>query len=180
MFFPRAIDTTGSLIRHSLLWAMALVLSCSLILTGGLIWINNTWAMVQDNDPDTSFDVSIIFDGMDGKTDLSDLDPDGDGQIPLAGGKLLKGNGGFDDNKPDPILITGRAVVLVTPSSFPAPLLVQENRVIKSYLDFGHLKIFPDASSSYIYEMMNTHGNKAAALSPRGGLFLCQIGLVYV
>lgn len=136
----------------SLLWGMVLVISCSLIFMGGLIWIDNSWAIIPDGDPATSFESSVPLAVMTGEIDCDDLDPDGDGQIPLAGGTLLQGNGDQDDNKTEPWRIIYRLGEIIELRPYSAPVVFREHRVVSSYLDFGHLKVFPDAVLSLISE----------------------------
>ena len=158
--------------RRILMIPLAAILCFSLVMMGGLIWINNTWAIMPDDDPATSFDISAFFGYSIGQIDLSDLDPDGDGQIPLAGGKLLRGNGDQDDNKQDPIVIVYRLEALVETSFSDAPVLCQAGQMVKSYLDFGHLKVFPDVSTSIIIkENTNSYSIKAAARVTCGDLY---------
>lgn len=145
MSFLRAGGAAGSPVVQGLLWVVGLVISCSLISIGGLIWINNSWAVIPDEDPSTFFEISVIWDELDGNDDISALDPDGDGRIPVPGGTLLKGNGDQDDNKQEPMTIVYRPGALEAPNFSDAPLFCREDLAVKSYLGFGHLKIFPDA-----------------------------------
>ena len=66
-----------------MLWFVVLAVSCSLILVGALIWSGNSWALLPDSDPGTSFDSSILFKALADAIDCEDLDPDGDGQVSL-------------------------------------------------------------------------------------------------
>ena len=142
---------------------------------GRLIWIDNSWAVLPDGDPGTSFESSILFEALADKIDCEDLDPDGDGQIPLTGGKLVKGNGDQDDNRSEPWRIVYRPGVLISRVYFSAPAKMRDHGVVKSYLDFGHLKVFPDAPISLIIaDKYNYDGQKAAALYSCGGLFICH------
>lgn len=163
---------TVKLLRRSLLWLAVLVMSCSLISMGGLIWINNSWAVFPDDDPATSFDFSLILETLNGQADFSAIDVDGDGQIPVPGGKLLKGNGTRDDNKHDPIVIVSRPGEIITPNPFNALVVFRVHRAVSSYLDFGHLKVFPDAILPLIIaENITYYSLKATTIYPRGGLF---------
>ena len=139
-----------------------------------MIWIGNSWAVLPDGDPGTSLDSSILFEILSDKIDCEDLDPDGDGQIPLAGGKLLRGNGDQDDNRSEPWRIVYRPGALISWVYFSAPAKMRDHGAVKSYLDFGHLKVFPEASVFFVIaEKFDYYGQKAAALSMRGGLLCC-------
>ena len=161
----------GKPVTQCLFGMAALLIACSLIFIVGLMRFNDGWVIVRDNDPATSLGLAVIYDHLAGKKNLSELDPDGDRQIPLTGGKLIKFNGSLDNNRAEPMALTGRSVILVTPPSSDPPLLIWENRAIKSYLDFGHLKVFPDASVSYT-SFENYYGYKAASLHSRGVFFI--------
>lgn len=151
-------------------------MSCSLVLMGGLIWIDNSWALFPDNDPATSFESSILFKITTGELDCDDLDPDGDGQIPLAGGKLMKGNGDQDDNKPEPLRIVYRLGAIIPANRPSVPLKRWDCQAVRSYLDFGHLKVFPDASVFLIIsEKYNDEAKKAVAYYLRGSLLLFNL-----
>lgn len=165
-------------LRRTMLWLAVMVMSCSLISMGGLIWVDNSWAIFPDDDPSTSFDSSLLFGIMTGEVDCDDLDPDGDGQIPLAGGTLLRGNGDQDDNKSDPLRLLVRTGAIVTPNHYYAPIKKWDYRATKSYLDFGHLKVFPDAPISVIISSkLYYQGQKAAAFYMRGGLLWFDVDL---
>jgi hypothetical protein len=176
MFVFRTGYRALKLLRRSLLWLAVLGLSCSLISMGGLIWVDNSWALIPDGDPATSFDRSI-FDIMAGQADCSDLDPDGDGQIPLTGGKLVKGNGDQDDNREEYFIFMPLAVVsgrgglwsvsanhhqnrqvpFVSPVSKagtepklkPGPSGLTHCRITVAYKDFGHLKVMSAEGDNY-------------------------------
>ena len=72
---------------------LAALLCCSQVAMGTIFWVDNSWAFLPEDNPDTLVDISIFFDGQVGDGPCSDLTPDGDGQIPLAGGKQQRGNG---------------------------------------------------------------------------------------
>jgi len=173
MSFLRVGYWVAGLLRQSVLWLCIMVLSFSLILIGGLFWINNRWAFIPDNNPASSFNFSAIFDTLNGSGDLSALDPDGDGQIPLTGGKLVKGNGDQDDNKQEPVVIVYQPGTLIEPNFSDAPVLCQGGWTVKSYLGFGHLKVFPDAPVSIIInENAEVYSKKAAVRVTCGGLLV--------
>ena len=148
-------------------------LCCALVAMGTIFWVDNSWAFLPDDNPDTLVDISIFFDGQVGDGSCSELDPDGDGQIPLAGGKLQKGNGDQDDNKPKPMIIVYHSGALVSPDPFYVPAFNYSGGAVKSYLDFGHLKVFPNTSVSLpLAQECNWYNPKAAVLYLRGSL-LC-------
>ena len=141
------------------------LLCCSLMAIGMIFWVDNSWALLPDDNPDTLMDISIFFDGQVGDGACPELDSDGDGQIPLAGGKLQRGNGDQDDNKLKPIIIIYQPEALVAPNPFNVPAIMWSGSVVKSYLNFGHLKIFPDAAASLPFALKyNCYNQEAAAL----------------
>jgi len=152
------------------------LLCCSLVAMGTIFWVDNSWAFLPDQDPDTLVDISIFFNGQVGDGACSELDPDGDGQIPLAGGKLQRGNGDQDDNKPKPVIIVYQPGALAASNPFNVSAFIWSGSAVKSYLNFGHLKIFPDASGSLsLAQKHNCYNQKAAALYPRGGLLYFHV-----
>ena len=149
-------------------------LCCSLVMMGTLFWVDNSWAFFPDNDPTTTVDISILITGQAGDDFASELDPDGNGQIPLSGGKLLRGNGDRDDNRQEPIVIICGTGELVAPNSSEAQAFFQSHREVKSYLDFGHLKIFPDVQVAIIVRNNCCYRNKAVVRLVCDSLFFKQ------
>lgn len=160
------------MLRQGLLWGVVLFISCSLVFMGGLIWIDNSWAIIPDDDPATSFDSSLLRDILDGGDDLDERDADGDGQIPVPGGKLVRGNGDQDDNRQEPLRIVYRPGALIVQNHSPVPAKMWTHRTLKSYLDFGHLKVMPNGDfKSSIFIACYTGG----PCSLHGSPVLCGI-----
>lgn len=143
MKFKKLAYQTVQTLRQTFSLLLVLTVAISVICMGGILWVNNSWAVVPDDDPSTYFDISVFFDDLDGKSDLPDMDSDGDGQIPLAGGKLLKGNGDQDDNKHEPILLGINCGSIVDHPDSIFLRICSATNVVQSYVDFGHLKVMP-------------------------------------
>lgn len=198
MFRFRTGYRTKRLLRQSLLWLVVMGQSCSLILMGGLIWVNNTWAVLPDDDPATPFSVTVLYAAMTGAVDCSALGHDGDGQIPIDGGKLLKGNGDQDDNREEsfafpPLAASGRMGWSVSANynqSRQTPLVASvskvgtdqklrprpsgfiQRRLAATYKDFGHLKLMSaEGGNSDIFASVFIH--KEGHLYIMGGLSCC-------
>ena len=122
----------------------------SLVKMGVIFWVGNTWALIPDNDPTTPTQVSMLFDGRLHNSHQAELDKDGDGVIPIAGGMLVRGNGDQDDNKEDPIQLRRVSVTVVQPYITKAATNFRDRRTVVAYKDFGHLKVMPAADSSII------------------------------
>ena len=139
--------TTGyqpkSALRQAVSLMLVLLVSCSLVSMGGMLWINNSWAFFPDDDPATKANISFSLDGQAGDDFDSKFDPDGDGQIPLAGGKLIKGNGDQDDNKEREFILCRRFDRVIEFKPHPTRNSFATRRVTMSYKDFGHLKVRP-------------------------------------
>lgn len=122
----------------------------SLVKMGVIFWVGNTWALIPDNDPTTPTQVSMLFDGRLHNSHQAELDKDGDGVIPIAGGMLVRGNGDQDDNKEDPIQLRRVSVTVVQPYITKAATNFRDRRTVVAYKDFGHLKVMPAADFSVV------------------------------
>ena len=126
------------------------LLCLSLVKMGGMFWVNNTWAVVPDSDPTTVTQISMLLGGglYDGQE--TELDEDGDGVIPIAGGVLVRGNGNQDDNREEAVPLRRLTGVLIEPHTSKSVTNFNDRRTVVAYKDFGHLKVMPAADSSII------------------------------
>ncbi|UQZ88847.1 hypothetical protein C4J81_06390 [Deltaproteobacteria bacterium Smac51] len=110
---------------------------------GTLFWIDNSWALIFDDDPYTQINISSYYD-LDGNDDSrAELEADDDGIVPVTGGILVQGNGDQDDNRDEPFSITKRPSRVVSVKSTSIYSDFRERRMVKAYRDFGHLKVMP-------------------------------------
>ena len=72
-------------------------LCLSLVMMGGLIWVDNSWAYTGGGQAGDLIQADFFFDGLD-QDEIQELDADGSGMIPLAADILSKGNVGLDDS----------------------------------------------------------------------------------
>ena len=81
-------------------WLLVTAVAFALISVGSLIWIDNSVAVIPDNDPTTFVQLELI-DGIEGNEDGSAewQDDDHDWKDPLHGQMVVRGNGDRDDNK---------------------------------------------------------------------------------
>lgn len=87
------------------MFLLIIFMSLSLVMMGCLFWVDNSWAVILDNDPGTFVDISIYLDGGLGNSGDPALGEDGDGVIPVVVGALVHGNGDQDDNKEEAFLL---------------------------------------------------------------------------
>jgi len=123
--------------RDCLQLPLVVFLCCSLVMMGTLFWIDNSWALILDNDPLTVAEISDYFDGNPG------LQDDDDGVVPIAGGILIRGNGDQDDNKEEIFQLDRRFEWVVYFKMYTALNSFVERHITRSYKDFGHLKVMP-------------------------------------
>jgi len=143
-FGGAALRYSKKILRWGLSLLMVLFVSLSLISFGGLIQISDTWVLVHDNDPHTETDLSFLIE-IENLDDLgSELDPDGDGRIPLNGGTLIL-TPGFQAKVEQTAPFVNRTVSWSLPSEFcPPSKTLHSHLSVKAYKDFGHLRIIPD------------------------------------
>jgi hypothetical protein len=117
-------------------------LSLTLIWMGCLIWMNNSLALIPDNDPRTNINIEMMVGFDSGKADhqwhQAGHSPDSSGGVLCA-----RGNGNRDDNRERSFVFQpplGEEIVL-------APINVEtgfdQRRTVAAYKDFGHLKVMP-------------------------------------
>ena len=121
------------------------LLCLSLVSMGGLFWVNNSWALVLDNDPTTMVNLAAFFDGSGSDAKCAELDDDNDGRVPVAGGVLVRGNGDRDDHKEEPLIIPRHMAAAAAPGFGRIPARALYRPMVMSYKDFGHLKVMPEA-----------------------------------
>lgn len=129
------------------------LLCFSLVMMGALVWIDNSWALITDNDPATMTRLDLLQGGGLDSLTCQALDQDGDGVIPFPGGYLIRGNGGLDDNKEEPFIVEGFSGIIIKPQPFKAVTNFRDRRTVVAYKDFGHLKLMPLAEAIYVYNL---------------------------
>ena len=118
---------------------------------GSLFWAGNSWALITDADPNTKTQIDLLLNGRLERGAQPELDQDGNGVIPIAGGMLVHGNGDQDDNRDDPVPLrrVGGGLV-IQPYALKAATNFNERRTALAYKDFGHLKVMPAADFSVV------------------------------
>ena len=134
---------------------LAALLCLSLVNMGTLFWVNNSWALVLDNDPTSMVNLAAFFDGGGSDAKCAELDDDNDGLVPVAGGVLVRGNGDRDDHKEEPFTIPLHVADAVVPLFYLFSAKAAYRCMAVSYKDFGHLKLMPEADYN-IYAVPNT------------------------
>ena len=143
MFF-HGLTKPISRLRQNLTSFLLIPLMClSLVMMGGLLWVNNSWALILDNDANTSVNLGIFLGGHLNDDPSPELDDDDDGVVPVAGGTLFHGNGDQDDNKEEAFLLRVNCGSIVEPPENYQLFAYSERRLVLAYIDFGHLKVMP-------------------------------------
>lgn len=137
-------------IRKLMRLSIVTLLCFALIMMGGLFWIDNSWALIGDNDPTTKVELSLYTGGCLGDNSHTELDQDDNGVIPIAGGLLIYGNGDQDDNKNKAILIRTMAGAIVPLLPLRVVNSFTTHRLVAAYYDFGHLKVMPRGFSLFL------------------------------
>ena len=140
MYFQR-VRHINSHMRNFLRFSLVAVLCCSLVMMGTLFWVDNSWALIFDDDPQTMVEISALLD--DDLVDDSNLQDDDDGVIPITGGTLVRGNGDQDDNKDETFSLARQFGRVIDFKAHPALNRFEEQYTTRSYKDFGHLKVMP-------------------------------------
>gem|GEM_PF-2707112 len=141
--------------KNILLILLEVFLCLSLVMTGSLFWINNSYAVIPDNDPTTMIDLGQLLGegsggGGPGGSVPSMLGLSDDGVIPVAGGVLVSGNGDLDDNKEEPFILKDLCKEIIWRQTYAkAVASFRERRTVTAYKDFGHLKVIPAAWGYY-------------------------------
>ena len=150
--------------RNFLRFSLVAFLSCSLIMMGSLFWIDNSWALIFDDDPQTMVDIVDYLDGD--LDDDSGLQDDDDGIVPITGGTLIRGNGDQDDNKEETFQLCRQVGRLIDYKTHSAMNGFEERYTTRSYKDFGHLKVMPvgDNIADIISTSLLTRGKASPLL----------------
>jgi len=143
------IRTYWRRLRNHLLIPLVAFLCLSLVSTGCLFWVDNSWAYVRGGESESLVQVDLLDGGLD-YDEIQEFDPDGDGIIPVAGGYLIRGNGDRDDNREEPFVLSRLAGEIVRPRTFKAVTSFGERRTVAAYKDFGHLKVMPAGDGNLV------------------------------
>lgn len=179
---------------------LVLILSLALIWVGCLVWIDNSIAIIPDNDPATFVSPQAIkgFGSVDGRhhTIQSDVRDFNSGSAQ----RVVRGNGDQDDNREEYfslIPLTGTlgqsglwsvtanynqsrqtfsaapvSKVRTEPKPQPRPSGFVQRRTVVAYKDFGHLKVMSaEGGNSDIFTSVFI--SKEGHLCNMGGLLIC-------
>ena len=141
-------------------WFLVVVIAFALIFVGSLIWINNSVAIIPDNDPLTFIRLEIIaaaepqFQAAD--HDWEDL---AENQI------VVRGNGDRDDNREQPFVLSLVEFDIVPIIPIPATISFADSRMVVAYWKFGHLKIMPAAEMFFTVLNLNRDICKASRVA---------------
>ena len=137
-------------------WFLVMVVAFALIFVGSLIWINNSVAIIPDNDSTTFIRLEIIaaaepqFKAAD--HDWEDL---AENQI------VVRGNG--DRELPFVLSLVESDVVPIIP--IPAVTSFADSRMVVAYWKLGHLKVMPAAEMLFTVLNLNRNICKASRVA---------------
>jgi len=145
------------------------VLSLALIWVGCLVWIDNSLAIIPDNDPRTSF---LLEGGSAARAKPAQLHQAGPVSDSGGGALVVRGNGDRDDNREEAFYFQAAAGLRVPAEYRSAVSGFKQLRTAVAYKDFGHLKIMVAEGGHFdIFTSVFIHKEGCSCIM--GGLYYC-------